>query len=387
MFRLYFAVSSIVRSEGYHQYECEFMKTLTSSEILGHMALLCYRTISKTDFKVVESHIREYISRQEDKEEHAENERIFHDKFILGLDELQKLDSSSYTSIFAQTPNSDVRLGGDLIKRSFSAILLTICLRLTGYFKSPIEIDSDCNLTETEELIASLFLRHLHLQSASCNAYGINRISGHDPRRLQVTEVGGATYPIISTTNHSCNSNVYRFTMGKTCIVKTLREIQNGEEILDSYGLHFASNSMEERLRVLNGQYLFTCCCSACTENWLPYSQLPKENYCSKCTKCESCFCTKKKDKFICSDCKNVFESRKIMKMVTESQKEYQAAKERLLSSSKDTLIDYETIQNSIVKYTDLLARTQKWPCQLLIQCQEALKLCWNLQGRSISSR
>lgn len=343
------------------------------------MALLCYRTISKIDFRLLESHLREFINLGEVKEESPKNEQIYHEKFVLGLNEQLQLDSSNYNAVFAQTPNTDARLGGDLLKRSFSAIILTICLRLTGYFKGNEETDSECNLTETEELIASVFLRHL--QSASCNAYGINKVSGCDPRRLQVNEIGGATYPIISTTNHSCNSNVYRYTIGKTCVVKALREINCGEEIFDSYGPHFASNSIEDRIQLLKGQYLFNCCCSPCKENWSIYSQLPRENPYLKCMKCDNGLCIKKKDKFVCSECGNATDARKFATMVTQCGKDYQAAKELLLNSNKDSNVNYEKIQDSIAAYTQILGRTHKWPCQVLIECQETLKLCWNLQN------
>lgn len=366
-------------SEAYHKFECDFIKALTSSEILGDMALLCYRTISKIDFKLLELHVREFIDLGEDRDVSPKNEQIFREKFILGLNEHNQLDSSNYSAVFAQTPNTDARLGGDLLKRSFSAIALTICLRFTGYFKSVDDIDSECKLSETEELVASLFLRHL--QSVSCNAYGINKVNGLDPRRLQVNEIGGATYPIISTTNHSCNSNVYRFTIGKTCVVKSLREIKCGEEILDSYGPHFASNSIEERMQLLKGQYLFTCCCSACTENWLIYSQLPRENPCLKCTKCENGSCTKRKDKFVCSECAIAINAKTLTKTVTECAKQYQLAKDLLLNRSKDSKVDYGKIHDSIVAYAEILGKTQKWPCQLLVECQETLKLCWNLEN------
>lgn len=386
IFSLYFQVIFCSKqcqraSEEYHHYECEFMKSLTTSEILGNMALLCYRTISKTNFNILESHIREYFKLLEDRKESPENEHIFYEKFILGLDEGGKLDSSSYASVFAQTPNSDARLGGDLLKRSFSAIVLTICLRFAGYFKKSEDLDDECNLSKSEEIVASLLLRHL--QSASCNAYGINKINGDNLRRIQIKEIGGATYPIISVTNHSCNSNVYRFTIGNTCIVKALRVIHPGEEILDSYGPDFASNLIEERLRLLNGQYMFNCCCSACTEKWLVYSKLPKENPSYKCIKCEKGFCTKKKNKYICSECSHIFDARKSMQEATKLQKEFQTSKDFLLSPSKKSKIEYEAIKNSIIKYANMLEGTQKWPCQVLIECQEILKLCWNLEYRT----
>lgn len=350
------------------------MKMLTSSETLGDMALLCYRTISKIDCQLLVSHIREFFQLSESRE----NEQVFHEKFGLGLNTQLKLDSSDYSSVFAQTPNTNARQGGDLLKRSFSAIALTICLRQKGYFEKDIETDSDSCLDETEELIAALFLRHL--QSTSCNAYGINEIRGVDHRRLQVNEIGGATYPIISTTNHSCNSNAYRFSVGKTCVVNTLREIRCGEEILDSYGPDFASNPIDERKRLLEGQYLFSCSCSCCTENWQLYSQLPRENQCLKCSKCANGISTQKKDRFICSQCSNVLDVKKLMKTAAECAKRYQCAKELLLAPNKDSKIDYKAIHTSIVAYANILGSTQKWPCQVLIECQETLKLCWNLQ-------
>lgn len=368
-------------AEDYHAYECKFMKSLTTSETLGNTALLCYRTVSKTDFNVLESHIREYFKILEDNEDIRENGQIFYKKFILGVDEQGKLDSNNYMSVFAQPPNSDARLGGDLLRRSFSAIALTICLRFAGYFEEIEEINYDCNLTQSEEIVASLFLRHL--QSVSCNAYGINQINGDNPRRIQINEIGSATYPTVSTANHSCNSNVYRFSIGKVCVVKTLREIQPGEEILDSYGPHFASNLIEERLRLLNGQYHFTCSCTACTGKWSTYSKLPRENPCCKCTKCEKGYCVKRKDKYICTECSNKFDARKRVKMVAECQQKFQIAKQLLFSPNKKSAIEYDNIQNSIINYVKALEETQKWPCQVLIECEETLKLCWNLENRT----
>lgn len=352
---------------------------LTSSKILGDMALLCYRTVSTMEFSLLVSHLREYHRLLvEIRKDDVTNEKKFRDKFIMGLNECSKLNSTCYNAVFAQTPNTDARVGGDLLKRSFSAVLLTMCLRLTGFFEKSTEIQSESRLTETEEFIAALFLRHL--QSTSCNAYGINKVSGFDPRHLQVNDIGGATYPIISTTNHSCNSNVYRFSVGKMCIVKALREIQCGEEIWDSYGPHFASNKIDDRVGLLKGQYLFDCNCSACIEDWSLYTKLPKENPHLKCSKCANGVCTKKKDKFFCRECGSELDSKKLLTSVTECIEDYQAAKQLLLGADRDSKIDYQKIEKAIVDYAAVLEHTQKWPCQVLIECQETLKLCWNLQ-------
>lgn len=86
--------------QDYHQYECKFMKTLSTSEILGDIGRLCYRTICKTDILVLQSHVREYSTFQEKdfaslQKDEAET---FRQKFTLGLDKSGKLDSRNYTS-------------------------------------------------------------------------------------------------------------------------------------------------------------------------------------------------------------------------------------------------------------------------------------------------
>ncbi len=392
------------------------MKTLSTSEVLGDMGRLCYRTICKTDVLGLQSHVKEnltfegvdFASLQKDEAD------ILRRKFTLGLDESNKLDSHNYTSgkhkfylkfsglhfapsysftmtlfyfcftvVFVQTTNSNDRLGGDLLKKCFSAIFLTICLRFAGYFQQDDAYDiENGKLNEIEQQVASLILRHL--QSVSCNAYGINQINGSNPRRLQIKEIGSATYPTMSTINHSCNSNIHRFTMGNTCIVKTLREIKAGEEILDSYGPHFASNSLEDRIRFLDGQYLFCCDCQPCIENWLVYTNLPKHNPTIKCPQCDSTtYSACGKGKYECSKCSTAFDMRKIMKTTKELEKKFQEAKQRLLSSNKLSALDYKDIEGAIAGYANAVEKIQKWPSQSLIECQETLKLCWNLEHQS----
>lgn len=353
-------------------------KLLTSSETLGDMALLCYRSICKTDFRSLLGHIREFLHLSEDGERNPEREKIFYEKFLLGLDENSKLDTNNYSAVFAQTPNTDTRQGGDLLKRTFSAILLTIYLRRAGYFNQNADVYAESSLNENEELIAALLLRHI--QSSSCNAYGISKVSGSDPRHLKVTEIGGATYPIISTTNHSCSSNVYRFNVGKVCIVKTLRQISDGEEILDSYGPHFATSSIEERKQILEGQYMFTCSCCSCVDDWPPYHCLPRENSCLSCVVCGIGLSNKNNDNLVCVECADAVDGKRVEDTFTECVKNYQRAKELLLYPNKNLKTNYEKIHDSIVAYANILEKTQKLPCQVLIECQETLKLCWNLQ-------
>jgi len=89
------------------------MELLTSSKTLGEMALLCYRTISGTDL----SHLL-----QSTKNINAPTDEI--------------ISSRQYSSVYAQCTNCRQRKGGDILKRAFGAIYLTMCLKLTGKFSS-----------------------------------------------------------------------------------------------------------------------------------------------------------------------------------------------------------------------------------------------------------
>lgn len=60
-----------------------------------------------------------------------------------------------------------------------------------------------------------------------------------------------------------------------SAVVRTIRPIKNGEEILDNYGYHYAVMEKEDRQKTLSGQYFFVCQCSACLDNWPTYPSIP----------------------------------------------------------------------------------------------------------------
>lgn len=66
-------------------------------------------------------------------------------------------------------------------------------------------------------------------------------------------------------------------------MVRTIRFIGKGTEILDCYGPHFISEGKLQRREYLWKKYRFLCACEACTQNW--HYPLPETmNY--KCTAC-----------------------------------------------------------------------------------------------------
>lgn len=75
------------------------------------------------------------------------------------------------------------------------------------------------------------------IASCSCNGYEISELVS-DRGQLQNLELGGAVYPTVSLTNHSCVPNTMRHNDGAICILRASATIAKGEEVTDNYG-HF----------------------------------------------------------------------------------------------------------------------------------------------------
>lgn len=79
-------------------------------------------------------------------------------------------------------------------------------------------------------------------------------------------------------------------------MVRTLRFIGKGNEILDCYGPHFLSEKRLQRREHLERKYHFLCECEACMENWqypLPETMIFK---CSTCSEGIGTFPSNEKD-------------------------------------------------------------------------------------------
>lgn len=342
------------------------------------MALLCFRTILMTSQETLQSFTKDPTNLQEIAQK-------------LSADE--NLDSTSYASVFTQTPNSEQRQAGDMLKRTVSAIYLTLCLKHVGYLNSPGEGDGSLSEPGEEMInIATLLLRHL--QGASCNAYGINYVERKAilmdddedyESHLKIDEIGGATYSVISTTNHCCNPNAYRINVpGRRCLMKTLREIQSGEEIYDCYGPLYLTEARQERMSKLQTQYLFRCNCLPCTENWPSFGNLRKLPVQYRCT---SCHCALKVEnesssKVKCPYCDHVTNIKKVLGGLTVQKERFSLAKTSILAEVFQPFDkDMEAI---ICEYIKLCQMAYMDPCMVTVEAQEVLKLFWNLSLRNL---
>lgn len=368
----------------YHRFECRVLNHLLSAKELSKMALLVYRTAvsayggvdstkpednvaSENDRKVTKNYSAQLLDLTSTE---SEGKSQVH-ALLNNVSTTQRLPflSNDYASVYGQVTNSCSRTPADLLKRTTSAFFLMRCF-------SHIAPN-----TVNEVEMTTTLLRHL--QSCSCNAYQITEqilIDG-DVRNATENELGGGVYPTISLCNHSCNPNVVRNSNGKTCIVRAIRPIKKGEEILDNYGPHFLSNNFDERQKDLHTQYFFECNCKACSEKWPTVDKLQLQVTQYKCIHCSVNIGSNLSKLKICFNCKKKCDYGKIAKRLQVVSGEYKRALEDLLQGRLHECL------RTCIEYCDVMDRVVIHPNKQFVKCQQAVTLCWSLLGNTSTQK
>ncbi|OQR78055.1 SET and MYND domain-containing protein 4-like [Tropilaelaps mercedesae] len=133
------------------------------------------------------------------------------------------------------------------------------------------QIRSECG-PQLKLYVGGLLLRHI--EQLICNAHAITTIQQPGDHAIEEdgvileqeqVRVATAIYPSASLMNHSCEPNITSgFRFGSMLVVKAVRAITAGEEILNCYGPHYRRMPFQERQTALLEQYFFRCDCSAC---------------------------------------------------------------------------------------------------------------------------
>ena len=115
---------------------------------------------------------------------------------------------------------------GDAFKRAAIGFYLAHHLKLAGFF--PPDYMTEASVSDSAEsskdgffsvknqtVVTVLTLLVRHLQSCSCNAYEIDELV-RDAKGLgmsgnRIERLGGAVYPTVSLSNHSCVPNTIRY--------------------------------------------------------------------------------------------------------------------------------------------------------------------------------
>jgi len=273
--------------------------------------------------------------------------------------------SNDYASVYGQVTNSSFRTPADLLKRATTALFLMRCFRHVS--------------TETVDEVEMTTILLRHLQSCSCNAYQVTEqlVIGGDVRNAIENEIGGGVYPTVSLCNHSCNPNVARHSKGRTCIVRAVRTIRKGEEILDNYGPHFLSNNLEDRQKYLKTQYCFKCTCEGCSEKWPTVDKLQDAITHYKCIHCSVNTGPNLAKLNACLNCKKKFNYSKIEQRFQNMSRDFNRALEDLLQGRIQECL------RTCIRYCDEMDRVLVHPNKLFVKFQQVVTLCWSLLGNT----
>ena len=94
--------------------------------------------------------------------------------------------------------------------------------------------------------------------------------------------LGTGLYKTASFVNHSCDPNCVAIFDGTSVSLRTIKEVQAGEEFVISYVNLLAPT--EIRQMELEEGYMFTCCCTVCKGEG-------SNDFCMKSIKCSKCSC------------------------------------------------------------------------------------------------
>jgi len=83
--------------------------------------------------------------------------------------------------------------------------------------------------------------------------------------RYYPVKIAYAIFPMASLLNHSCDNNTMLQYNGRSITIKSLKDIEKGEEITACYGPFSFHSNLRDRLVSLKEEYFFTCRCNACS--------------------------------------------------------------------------------------------------------------------------
>ena len=331
-----------------HKHECSFLNVLNKEDIgLGHLAL---HVVLRNSFIELKKFDEDFNTR--------DNE--------FGLNKMGLYAPDDYICLYSLVGNSNLRNPSDLFKRSIMAVYLAKIVSCSSYVPN----EQDALIT-----VASHLLKQI--QMLPCNAHEISeaQLDGSDVASNQLKEVGSAAYTSLSLLNHSCDPSVVRHCYKDTCVVRALKHIKKGQEIIDNYGFLYAVEEKQDRIKHLVDQYYFTCQCTPCQENWPLYTDLPDETPNFLCQKCRNPIKTNTAN---CSICRT--EDPEIATYYNYNwQSKYQTAIETVLKEQ-----DIDENLKFLLQYLDLLTKKAKLPTIHVNNCQEIVKLCFSLSANFV---
>ncbi|XP_046407225.1 SET and MYND domain-containing protein 4-like [Ischnura elegans] len=367
----------------YHEKECSILFYVLKLD-MGKMAHLALRIVLQLEFSSLKNLIESINENPYSK--------CLREK---GFSENGKYISSDYTAIYHLEGHSGMRYISDLFKRTCMAYCLVCCIKKSHVIFSPKD-----DFPEMEMLYGELILRHL--QNLPCNAHEVSELlvekwrpsktagsnGSNTPLASSLIEIGAAAYAFLSLINHSCDPNVVRHSYdGSIAVLRAIRPIRKGEQVLDNYGYHYAVHSLNMRRQSLREQYFFDCMCTSCTEMWPTY-QLMKEGSVERRLRCPHCMSgpvgrresldmkseSGKSHMFMCNKCGEPVDVTVTKEKLASSSKDFRIMLDRVLAGQA---AEKEVLCNHLILMDGTLVR----PWKEYNDCQEALKHIFALEG------
>ncbi|XP_046664063.1 SET and MYND domain-containing protein 4-like [Homalodisca vitripennis] len=222
----------------------------------------------------------------------------------------------------------------DVYQYAITAALLTLYLeQYTSYFKDNAPIDV--------ETMGCRILRHI--AQLICNGHAITKIDSvalkencHKTISETKQRIATAIYPSASMMNHSCDQNISNSFINEHLIVRAIRPIKAGEEVFNCYGPHYTRMNRDERQKMLQNQYFFTCDCKECSKS----DECDSQQQFSALL-CNYCTGPVMPDKASCSDCLKSQPLVQLANMALSAQEVFHAGQKFLEDGNKADALRY----------------------------------------------
>lgn len=236
----------------YHELECPAMKNIEKLNLRTLVpAQLAVRTLAITGLdKALAFHNKSGTQLAY---------RNWAEQRTRGFSSKGKFLSSKFSVIYHQC--ADVKFAPEFL---IGRVLLAICI------VKALQWDQYPNACEIGGLVLKLICGH----SINCHEV-YERFTGFKWKGVKDIEVGNGIFPAMGLINHSCDQNVVHHYQGKVTVLRAIRCIKQGEEILDTYGPHFVADVKHVRQEMLQVHQYFECECEACTKDWPTQDKLP----------------------------------------------------------------------------------------------------------------
>lgn len=132
----------------------------------------------------------------------------------------------------------------DPLGTAAAATMLLFYLRKSGYFGS--ESGRDRELSASERLVGRLLHRLVLVSERNTHQFSeIDSYTANEGAKL--APLGCCVNPTLALLNHSCDPNTARVNVGARTFLVATKRVTRGQEITDSYSVHFQDAPLQAR--------------------------------------------------------------------------------------------------------------------------------------------